>query len=112
MDYMIKATQMNAIWKTVTVRGVTPTTPIETIEQHFSKFGEVKDIGYSQHTFKNITVKSNKLTMKLKMEDDKKPPVFIMNQLREGWYEKWEVSYQGSPKVCLQCCQTSHIKRD
>ena len=59
-----------------------------------------------------FNVKSNKVTLKLKMEEGKKLPVFIWNKLKDNYYERWEVSYYGSPKVCLQCFQTGHIKRE
>ena len=46
VDHLIKARQMGEIWKTITVRGVNTATQIETIEQHFKQFGEVKEISF------------------------------------------------------------------
>ena len=109
-DIPIKAKQMGDIWKFITVRGVTPVTPIETIAQHFRQYGEVKDISYVVKG--EARVRGNKVTLKLKLEEDKQVPVFIWSPLREGFYERWEVSYYGSPKVCLRCFQQGHIKRD
>ena len=109
-EFKIQARQMGEVWKAVTVRGVTPVIPIEVIEQHFQQFGEVKEISYVVKG--KLNVKSNKVTLKLKMDEGKKLPVFIWNKLKDNYYERWEVSYYGSPKVCLQCFQTGHIKRE
>ena len=106
----IKARQMGDVWKDVTVRGVTPVTKIKDIEEHFKHFGEVKDIKYVVKG--KFNVRSNKVILKLKMDEKNKLPVYIWNKLGDDYYERWEVTYQGSPKVCLQCYQRGHIKRD
>ena len=109
-EFKIKARQMGEVWKTITVRGVTPVLPIQVIDQHFKQFGEVKDIRYVEKG--KLNVRSNKVTLKLKIDEGKQLPVFIWNKLKEGYYERWEVSYYGSPKVCLQCFQIGHLKRE
>ena len=106
VDHLVKARQMGELWKTITVRGVNTATPIKIIEQHFKQFGEVNEISFVE---KGI----NKVIIKLKMEEEKKLPVFILNPKRGGNYmERWELSYAGCPRVCLKCFEQGHIKKD
>ena len=58
-------------------------------------------------------VKSNKLNMKVKMEEGKSLPGFVMAPFGEGGMERWEVTSKGpgGQKVCLQCYQPGHIRK-
>ena len=94
-EIQIGAKQMGDIWKTITVRGVTPTIPTQVIEQHFQQFGEVKDINYV--TNGKLNVRSNKVTLQLKIDEGKQLPVFIWNELKEGFYERWELFLHWKP---------------
>ena len=47
------------------------------------------------------------------MDQEKQLPVYLFNPKRGGNYvERWELSYKGSPKVCLKCFEEGHIKKD
>ena len=50
-------------------------------------------------------VKFNKLTMKMKLEEGKSLPGFVLAPIGEGEMERWEVTSKGpgGSKVCLQC---------
>ena len=95
------------MWKTISVRGVSPTTPIVEVKDCFQHYGVVKDVRFME--LGEMKVKCNRVILKLKMEDGKNLPVFMYNPIREGFYERWEISYPGSPKVCLLCFEVGHL---
>ena len=53
------------------------------------------------------------MVIKLKMEQEKQLPVFLLNPKRGGNYvERWELSFKGSPRVCLKCFEEGHLRKD
>ena len=44
----IKVTRMGDVWKTISVRGVSPTTPIEEVRDLFLQYGDVKDAKFME----------------------------------------------------------------
>ena len=109
-DHNIKVRRMGDMWKTISVRGVSPTTPIEEVKDLFLQYGDVKDVKFLE--WGKMKVKCNRITLKLKLEQGKKLPVFIYKPIKQGFYARWEISYPGSPKVCLLCFEEGHLRRE
>ena len=98
-------------WLEVIVRGVFPNTEIKAVENVFRQFGDVKEVAFV--TMGPKKVKFNKLTMKMKLEEGKSLPGFVLAPIGEGEMERWEVTSKGpgGSKVCLQCYQHGHIRK-
>ena len=111
VEVMIKGRKEGEQWLAVVVRGVDPNTDVKAVEAVFKQFGEVKEVEFVAMGPRKV--RSNKLNMKVKLEEGKSLPGFVMAPFGEGGMERWEVTSKGpgGPKVCLQCYQPGHIRK-
>ena len=112
VEVTIKGRKEGEQWLAVVVRGVDPTTDVKAVEVVFKQFGEVKEVAFVSMGPRKV--RSNKLNMKVKLEEGKSLPSFVMAPFGEGGMERWEVTSRGlgGPKVCLQCYQQGHIRKE
>ena len=111
VEVMIKGRKEGEQWLAVVVRGVDPNTDVKAVEAVFKQFGEVKEVAFVSMGPRKV--RSNKLNMKVKLEEGKSLPGFVMAPFGEGGMERWEVTSRGlgGPKVCLHCYQQGHIRK-
>ena len=112
VEVTIKGRKEGEQWLAVVVRGVDPNTDVKAVEAVFKQFGEVKEVAFVSMGPRKV--RSNKLNMKVKLEEGKSLPSFVMAPFGEGGMERWEVTSRGlgGPKVCLQCYQKGHIRKE
>ena len=81
------------------------------MEDVFKQFGEVKDVAFVELGTKGV--KGNEVNLKVKLEEGKSLPVYVMASFGEGEIERWEVINKalGGLKVCHQCYQQGHIRK-
>ena len=96
-------------WKEVVIKGINPNTPRKTVEEVFSKYGELKDL-------KLVVmdgIRYNEASVLVNVEEGARIPVFVFSSNEDGDFkERWEVLYKGSPRVCYSCYQPGHHRRD
>ena len=111
-EVTIKGKKEGEHWTAVVVRGVHPNTEIMAIETVFKQFGDVKGVAFVSMGPRKV--KSNKLTLKVKLEEGKSLPGFVMAPIGGGTLERWEVICKGlgGQKVCLQCYQQGHVRKE
>ena len=111
-EVTIKGKKEGEHWTAVVVRGVHPNTEIMAIETVFKQFGDVKGVAFVSMGPRKV--KSNKLTLKVKLEEGKLLPGFVMAPIGGGTLERWEVICKGlgGQKVCLQCYQQGHVRKE
>ena len=111
-EVVIKGRKEGEQWSAVVVRGVHPTTEIKAVEAVFKQFGEVKEVAFVSMGPRQV--KSNKLNLKVKLEEGRSLPGFVMAPTGEGAMARWEVINRGlgGLKVCLQCYQQGHIRKN
>ena len=78
-----------------------PNIEIKAIEAVFKQFGDVKEVAFVSMGPRKV--KSNKLNLKLKLEEGKSLPGFVMEPTEEGTVARWEVISKGpsGQEVCL-----------
>ena len=112
VEVVIKGRKEGEQWSAVVVRGVHPTTEIKAVEAVFKQFGEVKEVAFVSMGPRQV--KSNKLNLKVKLEEGRSLPGFVMAPTGEGAMARWEVINRGlgGLRVCLQCYQQGHIRKN
>ena len=104
-EVTIKGRREGEHWLAVVARGVHPNLEIKAIEAVFKQFGDMKEVAFVSMGPRKV--KYNKLNLKLKLEEGKPLPDFVMAPIGEGILERWEVISKGpgGQKVRLQCYQ-------
>ena len=88
-----------------------PNIEIKAIEAVFKQCGDVKEVAFVSMGPRKV--KYNKLNLKVKLEEGKLLPGFVMAPIGEGTMERWEVICKGpdGQKMRLQCYQQGHIRK-
>ena len=112
LEVVIKARKEGEMWKAVLVKGVCPEAGIKSVENVFKQYGDVKEAAFVEFGTKGV--KANEVNLKVKLEEGKSLPGYVMASIGEGVIERWEVINKGlgGPKVCNQCYQQGHIRKN